>query len=205
MLATGTARASGRTGVGTWVALKYRVPAAATSMSRNGIALGYCTTRSPSVTRTIEAPRSRTSKKTRAMSTPMGNSQAWPWPQARAGSAAASRRAKNDKVKAATATPRPRSRAVGGGGGAWAAIASPLVSGRGARSRWVRAHSRHSSSQSPKRSMVLTRAGRWSPTVLALVVGVAGWSRGTPVVATSTASANTIAYSARARPRGRGP
>ena len=34
----------------------------------------------------MEAPRSRTSKKTRAMSTPMGNSQACPWPQARAGS-----------------------------------------------------------------------------------------------------------------------
>src|SRR4029453_700773 len=73
---------------------------------------GYCTTRSCSVTRTMEAPRSRTSKKTRAMSTPMGNSQAWPWPQARAGSAAASRRAKNDRVKAAAATPRPSSRAV---------------------------------------------------------------------------------------------
>jgi hypothetical protein len=41
MLATGTARARGRTGVGTWVALKYRVPAAATSMSRKGMARGY--------------------------------------------------------------------------------------------------------------------------------------------------------------------
>jgi hypothetical protein len=60
------------------VALKYRVPAAATSMSRNGMARGYWTTRSPSVMRTMEAPRSRTSKKIRAMSTPMGNSQALP-------------------------------------------------------------------------------------------------------------------------------
>ena len=76
------------------------------------MARGYCTTRSWSVTRTMEAPRSRTSKKTRAMSTPMGNSQACPEPQARAGSWAASRRAKNDKVKAAAATPRPSSRAV---------------------------------------------------------------------------------------------
>ena len=76
------------------------------------MARGYCTTRSWSVMRTMEAPRSRTSKKTRAMSTPMGNSQACPEPQARAGSWAASRRAKNDRVKAAAATPRPSSRAV---------------------------------------------------------------------------------------------
>src|SRR4029450_998311 len=112
MEATGTARARGRTRVGTWVALKYRVPAAATSMSRNGMARGYWMTWPWSWMRTMEAPRSRTSKKIRAMSTPMGNSQAWPWPQARAGSAAASRRAKNDKVKAAPATPRPSRRAV---------------------------------------------------------------------------------------------
>ena len=76
------------------------------------MARGYWTTWPWSWMRTMEAPRSRTSKKTRAMSTPMGNSQAWPWPQARAGSWAASRRAKNDRVKAAPATPRPSSRAV---------------------------------------------------------------------------------------------
>jgi hypothetical protein len=103
--------------VGTWVALKYRVPAAATSMSRNGMARGYCTTRPWSVTRTMEAPRSRTSKKTRAMSTPMGNSQAWPDPQARAGSWAASRRAKNDKVSVAEGEER---QGEGGGGDAQA-------------------------------------------------------------------------------------
>src|SRR5438093_9710925 len=53
--ATGTARARGRTGVGTWVALKYRVPAAATSMSRNGMARGYCTIWPWSWMRTMEA------------------------------------------------------------------------------------------------------------------------------------------------------
>ena len=45
------------------------------------MARGYWTTRSWSVTRTMEAPSSRTSKKTRAMSTPMGNSQACPGPR----------------------------------------------------------------------------------------------------------------------------
>src|SRR4029450_7023792 len=91
MEATGTARARGRTRVGTWVALKYRVPAAATSMSRNGMARGYWMTWPWSVMRTMEAPRSRTSKKIRAMSTPMGNSQACLAPQARAGSWGAAR------------------------------------------------------------------------------------------------------------------
>jgi hypothetical protein len=76
------------------------------------MARGYCTTWPWSWMRTMEAPKSRTSKKTRAMSTPMGNSQACAEPQARAGSAAASRRAKNDRVNAAAATPRPSSRAV---------------------------------------------------------------------------------------------
>ena len=67
------------------------------------------------------------------------------------------------------------------------------------------AQSRHSLSQSRNPSMVLTSAGRWSRAALACVPPVGAWSTAMPVVATSTASRNTTAYSNRARARGPGP